>query len=534
MLLSLSLCCLFSPALRAAEPEFPAEKAKWRYLRSENFELYCSAGEQAAEITLRDLETLRALFLELLKVKQQRPIPVSVYVFGRENHYRSYLPEDIRRAAVTGVHLAHPDRTTIMLTMAGNYGDTRQTVRHEFIHHLFRVVDDTPPLWYNEGVAELLSTIAEEKGKLVLGRPPVGRLIHLQAEGHLPVEQLFAESRAARIFRSDDHAGRFYSQAWLLTHFCYFGVTDVPREQAVQFLAAASAPEIDAHPQRLAAVAQQYLGMDLKTLDRRLESYALSGKYGSHHIAIPKVQAPRDYVRRDVPRDEMRVRLAELMARLRKDSAAELVLMNAVERDPANSRVQEVLGTLSLMRHDETGMMSRWKRALAGGSVNPAVAHEYLQQRTRTLFLSFDPHYRMPVALAEELRDLVRRSIQAAPEQCRMYEALAWIEASTAQPDIGNLNLVQTRFATLKEQPRTLVALAAARHRLGMDQQALKLLDSLATFETDAWSTDAAEQLRAKIERRPSNEELRNPREKGASRTGAIIRLSEIAAPDGE
>lgn len=503
----LGLAAILLPSsLPAAESGFPGEKSRWRLHRSSHFELYTNDSAWRAVDTLSDLELLRAFFLEQVRLREHRPIPVTVFLFAGESDFQACLPTTVNREnRLRGLHLAQADRTTILLTPPDNEESSPLVVRHEFVHHLFRVAEENPPVWFNEGMAEVYSTVAIERGKLMFGRPPLGRLRALQQEKFMPLEQLVATGRDSALYRGNSHTGIFYAQSWLLVHFCYFGAVDIPLENRLRFLAAARSPEVNENPALLREASKQLLGWDLDRLTKELNFYASAGRYQARSAPPPPVPDAKTFTVEDVPPATMRLRLAEVLVRTRQDPRAEFALLEAA--GAGDVRANEVLGTLARSKGDTVAMQERWQKALTADAPNPAVAQEYVEYRTRQLFARFDPYYRMPAELGEELRGCLLRSVAATPEQSRAYEMLAWVEASAAEPIVANLNTVQRRFAQLKARDRTLVALACARHHLGKDAEALQLLDQLPGLAPDSWSREAAEVLRAKMEgRRPVHE----------------------------
>lgn len=484
----------------ALEAKLPGENAKWRHYRSANFEVYATAPEWVVTGALNNLELLRAFFLETLQVRANRPLPITLFIFGNDAHFQGYVPPSLGKNSPTGIMLSGTARSIIMMRLSEQDERTMQTVRHEFVHHMFRVVNDRPPMWFEEGIASMLSTVKREQDKLVFGRPPVGLLLHAREESMLPLERLLAMNLASQSISTGEHTGIFYAQSWALLHFCYFGESDVPREKRFRFLELARSAEFaDSLP--VAELVQRELGLTLEELNRQLKRYVRVGGYRPRETAPPVVQDPKEYVARAVSREEIRLRLAELKVRTHEDAAAELVLLDAATRYPDDPRPHEALAGLASRRHDATSMVERWRRALDVPQPNPAVAHAYVEHRMRQLFARFDPYYVMPPELAHELRGHLRRSIAAEPEQSEAYEALAWVEASSREPELPNVAIVQARFSKLRARAKTVVALAAVRHRLGRDEEALRILDELAKLPRTEWSRQAARALRAKISR---------------------------------
>lgn len=489
----------------AATEVFPGEGAKWRHLQSPHFELYSGAGEGESRELLRSLELLRAAFLVSFRLEERRPLPVTVFYFGRERDFRAYVPAaDRKNDRFAGFYVGRADRATILMVPREDEADARRTIYHEYVHHLMKVTEENPPPWFNEGIAELFSTIEEERDFLRIGRAIPRRIAELQQARLMPLEELFAVKRDSPVFREGRHMGLFYAQSWALLHFCHLGISDLPKDRLDRFLDAARSPSLADDPGKLRELARDFLGMDLRELNEKIGSYARGGRYKVGQMPKPVIEEAKTYAIRPASADEMRLRLAELEARVNRTGRAKLVLLDASERNPTDARLHETLGMLALYDGDEIFMRERWNKAIEAGSTNPAIYHELGQRESRRWFQRFDLYFRLADDTAARLRDLLKRSIAAAPHQTAAYEMLAWVEATAKVTDPANVNLVQTQFPGLKEQNRTLLALALIRHRNNDNATAAKLLAELAKSAPDAWTAHGLEQLTAKIEGRPA------------------------------
>lgn len=486
-----------------AKDTFPGESRKWRHYQSANFELYSGNSERESREVLQNLELFHAAFLDFTRLPVRRPLPVTVFYFADDDDFRAYAPAAYgKKHAFAGFYVERPDRAVILLSPRDELKQAQQLVFHEYVHHLFRIMEERPPPWYNEGMAELFSTLQEESGHLVLGRPVAGRVVQLQREGVMPLEQLFAVSHESAVFREGEHTGQFYSQSWALVHFCYLGASDIPREKLARFLNVARSPRFAEQPERVRAFCRELFGFDYPELEQRVRTYMRVGRYQGRTLPLPPVPDAKTYAARAVPPEEMRLRLAEVAARVNRTPESRLALLHGADRHPEDTRLDETLGMLAYYENDQTGARERWERAIEHGTANPAVFHEVARLMTQRLFAQFDPFYQMPDEMAAKLRVLLRHSIEAAPQQTAGYETLAWVEATSAECVVANVNLVQEHFPQLKTRDRTLVSLALVRHRRGDNAGALALLDELPKLDADDWSVRAAERLRAKIEGR--------------------------------
>jgi hypothetical protein len=495
---------LLAPALSspAAEP-LPAIDGRWKHIRSPNFELYTHDSEELSRTLLHDLELLRALFLDRFKGRERAKLDLTVYLFRRDADFRAYAPETMANPNLRGFYHASPDRAIVSLAPMGDWESSQRIVFHEYVHHLFRITEQRPPAWFNEGWAEVLSAIRVEDGRLEIGQPHLSRVETLQTEKLLPLETLFTIDHRSPLYRAKQHAGLFYAQSWALLHYWHFGDSRLPKDSVLRFTTVAGdprvAPDID-----LRAFFRQCFGMDYPEMVKRLESYVRDGSYRVTKIPVPDVAKATTYAARPVPRDELQLRLAELALRTTQSAMGKFLLVDAAGKPNPEARILEALGADALRNQDEPKARERWEEAVAAGSTNATVLRELGLIESRQWFNTFSYDFRLPAETAERLRARLKRSIELEPEQSGAYEMLAWVEAYAETPVVGNVLMVQNVFPRLNERQRTLLALVMARVRSGLKDQAMSMLGKFEQLPFDEWSARAAEVVRAKLENRPA------------------------------
>lgn len=233
-------------------------------------------------------------------------------------------------------------------------------------------------------------------------------------------------------------------------------------------------------------------GMDYPVMLRRLQTYVEEGRYRYLRQTPPTIPPPESYSTRPVPLAETRLRLAELALRTRQSPMANYVLVDAATRGATDARVFEVLGTSAIVQNDENSARKYWEQALTAGSVNGAVNRELGLMETRLWMRDFNYSFRLPAELRDRLRSRLRKAIEHEPRQSAAYEQLAMVEAFSESPMIENVNLVQEKFAMLKEKQRTAFAFALIRLHMGKTEEGLAILKSLETFPSDPWTMQAA------------------------------------------
>ena len=175
--------------------------AGWLELDSPHFRLRTDLPRERAVETLEQLEQLLAAFLTLGWEARGAPDkldiavfhnPEDVYGFGNFNGF--YLRSGLLAPLAVAAHLEESDALS--------------TVKHEITHHIaFQAIAKQPP-WFAEGIAVYYSTAWLAGRRFELGRVPAELLWY----GLMPAATLLSPD-------ADRTDRRFYSSAWLLTHY---------------------------------------------------------------------------------------------------------------------------------------------------------------------------------------------------------------------------------------------------------------------------------------------------------------------------
>lgn len=499
------LCLLLlvsSPALRATEP-FAGTDDKWRHFTSPNFELYSRVDEAESRAVLRQLEVLRATFLQTLQLKEKEPAPVTIFYFGHVRDFRAYVREEVRKnESYRATFHSDPDRGVMVLAPLASPGVGHQLALSTYVSHLFRTAGERPPQWLARGFSTLFETLALTDEKVLFGRPSPGRVRLLQEEKLMPLDALLGIEPGNELFANERATQLYAAQTWAIVHYWMLGRHQFPKDRVDAFLRY-SRRQRDASVEERRQAFEHFFGVNYAEMNRAIDSYVVSGRYNFTKLPMPEVAPPAGYTRRAVPRSEIRLRLGELALRAVRSPAGRLALLQAVSENPGDVRVLEALGAVALEEREPGVARDRWNRAFEAGSTNPAIIQHLAQLESRGWFQQFDYYSRLPAERADRLRDLLRRSIAAAPAQSEAYELLAWVEAFAPEPFIPNVNLVQGKFPTLDDRAHTLLALALVRLRLGDRESGLKLLEDVDRLSPAPRTMQAVEMTRAILEGRP-------------------------------
>src|SRR5262245_1749288 len=196
-----------------------AREQGWLEVRSANFSIYTPLAERAAREMLEDFELFRAAVLTVTKMGSVQPqLPTEVYVFQSEGDFRPFDPRENAAAffrPTLRVNFA-------ALAVGARAEEARATFYHQYTHFLLQNEGaGHHPLWFDEGFAELLSSI-EVRGKNVrIGDPPKQHASWLRSGSSMPYSRVIRARRSQDF--SEDELEMFYAQSWLLVHHLMLG-----------------------------------------------------------------------------------------------------------------------------------------------------------------------------------------------------------------------------------------------------------------------------------------------------------------------
>ena len=230
---------------------------KWVKLRSANFELFTSAGERAGRRTIQQFERTRGFFRQAMQLGVSDSMPVRIVLFRSKKEYLPYRPGEVAAA----FYLSGRDADLIVL-VAGN--ESSQAI-HEYVHLLVRHSGLRLPVWMNEGLADLYSSMQQVGGHVVVGYAPPARIATLRGEKWVPLEQVLLADRDSRHYTERERVGKFYAESWALTHM--LNLSQEYRPELTELL-----QQLTAGTPSVTALETVY-GIPIEKLQRELQSY---------------------------------------------------------------------------------------------------------------------------------------------------------------------------------------------------------------------------------------------------------------------
>lgn len=268
---------------------FPsARAAQWFQYSEPDFELYGDASRKQVADVIRSMQVYRhARDTVLPKLKGSDVVRPRVFVLSGASFQR-YAGA---RRNVTGFVNGHDFGVDIVVDgSAADWTGTSSIIQHELMHYYLRnSADFALPVWYDEGVAEYLSTIDIERGKLRIGFPAAGRWVNLHTLDWMPLREVFNTTRGSAAYTSHRGGAAFYAQSWALTHY----ITTTGGEDAKTVGAMIAHLDIG---QSVDDAIRMTFGSDFPAFEERVKKYARSRRISYTQRDAPQLPDLRDRI----------------------------------------------------------------------------------------------------------------------------------------------------------------------------------------------------------------------------------------------
>lgn len=242
-----------------------AKDAEWHRYENGYFIAYSDASAKKTRSILEGLEKFRVAASQAANVRvPESAAKTEVLIFDSRKDYFAISPgKNTSAFALSGL-----GQFRIVMRASGQSDTDLQIVRHEYTHVLLGYLSFQYPKWYDEGFAELVSTIRfiKKDSQFVMGEPPLG-VLYSRGDG-FDWNRLVAEGWNNETM----HSGKVndaYMQSWLLTHYAMIGNEFENYEKFLQYLRAwvSGEPPLSAF--------EQAFGMDANSLwKNELKSYS--------------------------------------------------------------------------------------------------------------------------------------------------------------------------------------------------------------------------------------------------------------------
>ena len=467
-------CLVWALVIACFSPLPVRAAASWLWLDSPHFEMLTDTDEETARKLLVELEQFRSVFMQFMDAEPEIGMRTTVVYFEAEKDFDRYKPQyQGRNKSVAGFFIGSEINGFMAMGRGANFADAKRVIYHEYVHALYHEVGWAPPLWLNEGTAEVFSTYEVKKGVAYVGRAPVYHVQVLRGQNLVPLGRLLQVGHGSPDYNESSRQGMFYAESWVLAHFLICNRDPAWRAKLNAFL-----PRLTEGPVGEEAF-RAGLGVGFAEMEKLLTDYIYGGSYLVSKSTVTEAGiAATLRVKPAVP-EEREIVLQLLQALSRDAAAADYQLIVLAEKYPQSARVREAIAARALRAGDQDRARDYMQRALELNTPNTRVSWYLGQEMLRSwLMRDVGPAKRLGATDTVELRQLLHRVIQDYPRAVDAWEALARTEAFAPEPDRAAVEKIAAFCETVPADPRALQAkmLAGfAYKRLGETELARKI-----------------------------------------------------------
>ena len=419
----------------AGTPHLFKTSESWISVRSKRVLLIGNASERELRLIALRLEEFREVVSQLFKsVSVESPVPTTVIVFRDDASYSSFKRSDNN----AGYFQPGPDVNYITLsTETRGEQDSGGIIFHEYTHLLINNSFGSSPAWFNEGLAELFSTLSiSGDHRVFLGRPIKRHIAALHQNPLLPLQTLFQVDYKSPYYNETQKQGVFYAESWALIHYLMLYKNGQRAAQVMKFL------NLLRTETSLEVAFQKAFATTLENMDAELRSYVVQDRYRFTESSISN-NLSADYSISSAPISEAQVQayLGDMLAHT-NHMDAETYLQRALLLDPNLLLAHESLGTFRFRQGRMAEAITHLEQAISVGSKNALVYYDYASvlchpgEEAKPI-LGFTPE------TTTKARTQLKKAIQLRPDFPDSYNLLAYINLLTATEIDETIELLQ-------------------------------------------------------------------------------------------
>ena len=280
---------------------------------------------------------------------------------------RAYKPLEKGKPAEIEGFIRTPLGNFIEAAVDSEDEQTRQLVFHEEVHWLTNVSDTPPPLWLDEGLAEVFSTFSVDGNLYNYGNLLPGHVLLLDQEPMMPLKELLAVQHGSLLYNEGERTSIFYAESWAFVHYLLFSGQLEERakyNQLIRLLRAGSDPD---------NVFRQVFGVDCAAMDLRLKNYLRNGNFTINRIKFDRSAVEQSFKVRAASRAEVDLAQSSLLSAVGRPAEALPRLERITAEMPDNPVPWEAEGFAAFQTEDYDETETCFRHAADLGSRNSFV-----------------------------------------------------------------------------------------------------------------------------------------------------------------
>lgn len=312
-------CTLFCFAVSAEDDPLN----DWIKVSSPHLILYTDHKSNTAKQVVNKLLTFREVIMQFMKGTENEHIaPLSLVLF-RDKSMWSRLREGQNFAGYFSFPIYGPSA----VVGPGNGKPDVEVLYHEYVHYLVHsYIPHRLPHWYEEGMAEFFSTVAIEPEYIYIGAIAKKQVNSIEHLGLMSSEGLFTQRDLYS--QTPRHVAKFYSSAWLLSHYFTLGARNGFPSHYASNIAYMAKQRAGLAPEQ--AFAESF-DITMKELDREVQRYARSTKKDGFAIDPLELSIPTRLEK--LSSAQAKAHLATVYGWSEKDSVGYEYLLSAAEQN---------------------------------------------------------------------------------------------------------------------------------------------------------------------------------------------------------
>lgn len=444
-------------ALLAAPTTVTAAES-WRMVNTPHFRVLSQASDRQTAKWIHDFELFISATSEAVSIKPKTLPPLTILLFANDRAYTPYklLRPDGKPARVAGQFVTMGGASTIALALDSEQAETRRTIFHEATHWLMSGDPDPHPVWFTEGIAEMLSTFEQAGSTVSWAKPIDNHLLRLQEIGVVPLKDFLAQTDALK--DQDRHEDRYYAQSWAFVHYLMLAKDPALRKMFDQYLAVYRNNPGDAAVREAFGDKLPAIELDFNRYVRQQSFSFLSLKAAP--IADPPASVP-------APPAIVEAALGFMALGTGRNELAQKHAKRAAELSPELPDGHQVLAYLASQDKDFAAIRKHAEAALETGSRDSQI---YLLMGDS---LGRDKQGDYEKSATARI-GLYHRALQLSPARRELYLQLAGDLMFQDKPQAEDLHQLQLGQRLFPDDHWIKVAVATTQARLGGEDRTLQ------------------------------------------------------------
>jgi tetratricopeptide (TPR) repeat protein len=338
--------------------------SKWTLTRNQHFEIYSQASDRDTGAALVWFEQLYSLFRQQIGPQFDGVPPVRIIAFRSAEEYAPYR----LRATSDAYFVGAGSQNYIVMPRLGSA--EFPIAAHEYTHLALHAAGLSIPLWLNEGLAELFSTVRIGERASSVGANLPARSDTLRRHAWVSLGQLVSATSRSSQPDDRDAVDLFYAESWALTDMLVLSPEYSSRFQAL-------IAELNAGVPSSRAITDVY-GKPLETIVRDLHVWV-----GGHlSSSMPLAGIGTGLVTGSVQRSAaspfaIRLLTAEVLMGTGQLDRAEALYRDLEKESPSDGNIAVALGEIALQKNDDETARREWKRALDLRTTDATLCFQY-------------------------------------------------------------------------------------------------------------------------------------------------------------